>query len=177
MGTVLEFWTHDCTAACHRGVVGFYSVVSSLPAKVKVNNSYLISTIMLTSFLFIDMGVLWYEKVSTYLLQNCVQAEFKIHTADTYWLTGFIHPPPPLHFNIIPPFNEVAMTTVPRHHLSCHLMQPGEPVKWQARRPHKRMEGAEGGKQRGGEQAERREGGEVRWSDEEECEGRDWTDQ
>ena len=39
------------------------------------------------------------------------------------------------------------------------------------------MEGAEGGEQRGGEQAKRREGGEVRWSDEEECEGRDWTDQ
>ena len=40
MGMVSEFRTRGCTATHHRGVAGFRGVVSSLPAKVKVSNSY-----------------------------------------------------------------------------------------------------------------------------------------
>ena len=51
-----------------------------------------------------------------------------------------------------------------------------ELVEGQACGPYEGMGGVEEGETRGGEQAERREGGE-RWSDEEEGEGREWPDQ
>jgi hypothetical protein len=61
-GTVPEFRTQGCTATRHRSFAGFHGVASSLPAKVKVSKSYLISTIILTNFLFTDIGVPQYKK-------------------------------------------------------------------------------------------------------------------
>jgi len=49
-GVVREFQTCGYTATRHHGVAGFHGVASSLPAKFKVNTSYLISTIILTIF-------------------------------------------------------------------------------------------------------------------------------